>query len=62
MQKMLKKKTLTIGIIYNPGETNSLSQIKKIEREIKREKEKKKKKERERKTEREKQSNKRKKN
>jgi putative ABC transport system substrate-binding protein len=35
MQKMLKKKALTIGIIYNPGEANSLSQIKKIENEIK---------------------------
>ena len=35
MQKMLKKKALTIGIIYNPGEANSLSQIKKIESEIK---------------------------
>lgn len=35
MQKILKKKTLTIGIIYNPGEANSLSQITKIEREIK---------------------------
>lgn len=34
MQKMLKKKALTIGIIYNPGEANSLSQIKKIEKEI----------------------------
>ncbi len=35
MQKMLKKKTLTIGIVYNPGEANSLSQITKIEDEIK---------------------------
>lgn len=35
MQKILKKKALTIGIIYNPGEANSLSQITKIEREIK---------------------------
>lgn len=35
MQKILKKKALTIGIIYNPGEANSLSQITKIENEIK---------------------------
>ena len=35
MQSILKKKALTIGIIYNPGEANSLSQIKKVEAEIK---------------------------
>lgn len=35
MQKILKKKSLTIGVIYNPGEANSLSQITKIENEIK---------------------------
>ena len=33
MQRILKKKALTIGIIYNPGEANSLSQITKIENE-----------------------------
>lgn len=34
IQKNLKKKSIALGIIYNPGEANSLSQIKKIEHEI----------------------------
>ncbi|MES2252652.1 MAG: ABC transporter substrate-binding protein [Pseudomonadota bacterium] len=34
MQKILGKKSLNIGVIYNPGEPNSLSQIKHIEAEI----------------------------
>ena len=34
MQRMLGKKSLTIGVVYNPGEANSLSQLKRIEAEI----------------------------
>lgn len=35
IQRNLNKKSITLGIIYNPGEANSLSQITKIEHEIK---------------------------
>jgi putative ABC transport system substrate-binding protein len=35
MQDIVEKKEMIVGILYNPGEANSLSQIKQIEKEVK---------------------------
>lgn len=35
IQEITNKKNVTLGILYNPGEANSLSQIKQIEQELK---------------------------
>lgn len=36
MLNIVKKNNINVGILYNPGEANSLSQIKQIEKELKR--------------------------